>query len=163
MRSIELVFDDDTESAIRADWVRLADAGLPSLARHTGASNRPHLTLAAGAELLVPPLHAFDGALPMEAAFSGVQVFAAGRDRYVLARSVVLTTPLRKVHQRLHREIAGAVPQTLPGAWTPHVTLARRVTSEELGKALDLLDLRLGGHIAAARLWDSSTKSVTAL
>lgn len=68
MRSIELVFDDDTESAIRADWVRLAEAGLPSLASHTGASNRPHLTLAAGAELLVQPLHAFDGALPIEAA-----------------------------------------------------------------------------------------------
>ena len=163
MRSIELVFDDGTESAIRADWARLAEAGLPSLAGHTGASNRPHLTLAAGAELSVPQLHAFDGALPMEAVFSGVQVFAAGRDRYVLARSVVLTTPLRKVHRRLHREIGGAVPLTLPGAWTPHVTLARRVTGEQLGKAMDLLDLRLGGHIVGARLWDSSTKSVTGL
>lgn len=92
-----------------------------------------------------------------------MQVFAAGRDRYVLARSVVLTTPLRKVHQRLHRKIGGAVPQTLPGAWTPHVTLARRVTGEQLGQAMDLLDLRLNGHIAGARLWDSSTKSVTGL
>ncbi|ACL38344.1 conserved hypothetical protein [Pseudarthrobacter chlorophenolicus A6] len=163
MRSIELVFDDDTESAVRADWVRLAEAGLPSLAGHTGASNRPHLTLAAGAELFVPPLHAFEGALPLSVDFSGVQVFAAGRDKYVLARSVVLTTPLRKVHQRLHREIGGAVPQTLPGAWTPHVTLARRLTGEQLGKAMDLLDLRLGGTIVAARLWDSTTRSVTGL
>ncbi|WP_045731882.1 2'-5' RNA ligase family protein [Pseudarthrobacter chlorophenolicus] len=163
MRSIELVFDDDTESAIRADWVRLAGAGLPSLASHTGASNRPHLTLAAGAELSVPPLHAFEGAFPLAAAFSGAQVFAAGRDKYVLARSVVLTIPLRKAHQRLHRGIGGAVPQTLPGAWTPHVTLARRLTGEQLGQAMDLLDLKLDGRMVGARLWDSSTKSVTGL
>ena len=164
MRSIELVFDDSTEAIIRADWGRLADAGLPSLAAHTAPSNRPHVTLAAGADLLVPAdLRLFREALPIDVAFSGVQVFAAGRDRYVLARSVVLSGPLLELHSLLHGEISGAAPNTLPGAWTPHVTLARRVAGPELGRAVELLHLRLEGQCREARLWDSSSKSITAL
>ncbi|HSU48598.1 MAG TPA: hypothetical protein VLJ40_17000 [Arthrobacter sp.] len=38
MRSIELVFDDPTDFLIKADWARLADAGLPGLAAHTSPS-----------------------------------------------------------------------------------------------------------------------------
>lgn len=164
MRSIELVFDDATESAITADWSRLAAAGLPSLASHTAPSNRPHITLAAGGGLLVPDtLGVFRGTLPLDVAFSGVQVFSGGRYKYVLARSVVLSTALTELHRDLHANIGGAVALTLPGAWTPHVTLARRVTGEQLGRALDLLELPFEGRIEGARLWDSSTKSVTAL
>jgi hypothetical protein len=51
MRSIELTFDPSLESAIRAEWAALESAGLPNLGRHPHVSNRPHLTLAAGAEL----------------------------------------------------------------------------------------------------------------
>ena len=36
VQSIELLLDDDGDAALRASWAALADAGLPSLADHTG-------------------------------------------------------------------------------------------------------------------------------
>lgn len=163
MRSIELVFDDSTDSAIRADWARLADAGLPSLAAHSSPSNSPHITLAAGSSLQFSSSIDPWRALPMDIEFSAAVLFPAGTGKYVLARSVLLDASLLELHRRLHQEVSGALPLTLPGAWTPHVTLARRITAEQLGTAMALLDLRFKGRCTGARLWDSSTKTVTPL
>ncbi|TQJ58768.1 2'-5' RNA ligase superfamily protein [Arthrobacter sp. SLBN-83] len=162
MRSIELVFDGSTDSLIRADWARLQAAGLPSLAAHTSPSNSPHITLAAGADLQVNG----DGpwqALPMDITFSGAIVFPAGQGKYVLARAVLLTAPLLDLHRCLHHDLSGALPLTLPGAWTPHVTISRRIPGHHLGTAMDLLDLRLEGQCTGARLWDSSTRAISPL
>lgn len=164
MRSIELVFDDSTDSIIRSDWARMAAAGIPSLAGHTSASNRPHITLAAGHDL---PLSGHDGGLwqelPVDVEFSGVQVFAAAAGKYVLARSVVMTGLLFDLHRTLHEGLPDAVPLTRPGAWTPHVTLARRVPAFQLGNAMELMDLRLRGQCTEARLWDGTTRTITPL
>lgn len=92
MRSIELVFDDATDSLVRADWAPLAAAGLPSLAAHTSASNSPHITLAAGPDLIAADEGPWEG-LPIDVIFSGAIVFPAGTGRYVLARSVLLISP----------------------------------------------------------------------
>jgi hypothetical protein len=43
--SIELLFDDATEAAVRRDWTALAQAGLPSQGQHRSPTNRPHVTL----------------------------------------------------------------------------------------------------------------------
>ncbi|MBT2568044.1 2'-5' RNA ligase family protein [Arthrobacter sp. ISL-85] len=162
MRSIELVFDDSTDSLVRADWTRLEAAGLPSLAAHTSPSNSPHITLAAGVDLQAGGEGPWQ-ALPIDIAFSGAVVFPAGTGKYVLARSVLLTAPLLDLHRHLHQGLSGALPLTLPGAWTPHVTIARRLPGHQPGAAMDLLDLRIEGRCTAARLWDSSTKAVTLL
>jgi len=77
MRSVELVFDDPTDSRIRADWARLQAAGLPSLAAHTSPSNSPHITLAAGGELELTAEGPWQ-ALPLDITFSGAIVFTAG-------------------------------------------------------------------------------------
>ena len=167
MRSIELVFDGPTDSLVRADWARLAAAGLPSLAAHSSPSNSPHITLAAGADLQDgregPRQEGVWQALPMDIAFSGAILFPAGTGKYVLARAVLLTAPLLDLHRHLHQGLSGALPLTLPGAWTPHVTISRRIPGHQLGTAMDLLDLRIEGSCTAARLWDSSTKTVTPL
>ncbi|MHC6591374.1 2'-5' RNA ligase family protein [Arthrobacter sp. C152] len=163
MRSIELVFDDSTDSAIRADWSRLAEAGLPSLAGHSSPSNSPHITLAAGPQLECGSPDGLWTALPIAVGFPGAVIFPAGKGSYVLARLVVLGTPLLELHQRLHQHVSGALPLTLPGAWTPHVTLARRISGQQLASAMDLLDLRFEGQCTGARLWDGSTKTVTPL
>lgn len=162
MRSIELVFDDSTDALIRADWARLEAAGLPSLAAHTSPSNSPHVTMAAGMDLESSQEGPW-AALPLDIAFSGAFVFPAGPGKYVLARAVLPTAPLLDLHRRLHQGLSGAQPLTLPGAWTPHVTISRRIPGHQLGMAMDLLDLRIGGRCAAARLWDSSTKTVAPL
>ncbi len=167
MRSIELVFDGSTESLIRADWARLQAADLPSLAAHTSLSNSPHITLAAGADLQAgqesPHQQGLWQALPMNITFSGAIVFPAGAGKYVLARAVLLTDPLLDLHRRLHKDLSGALSLTLPGAWTPHVTISRRVPAHQLGAAMDLLDLRLEGQCTGARLWDSDSRTVTPL
>lgn len=162
MRSIELVFDGPTESLVRADWARLAAAGLPSLAGHTSPSNSPHITLAAGTDLVATREGPWE-VLPVDVTFSGAVVFPAGAGKYFLARAVLPTAPLLDLHGILHQGLSGALPLTCPGAWTPHVTISRRIPGHQLGTAVDLLDLRLEGRCTGARLWDSSTRTVTPL
>ena len=45
MQTVELLLDPTTDAAVRAEWQRLAEAGLPSQARHHGGTNAPHITL----------------------------------------------------------------------------------------------------------------------
>lgn len=164
MRSIELTFAGAADARIRADWATLAGAGVPSLAGHTAPSNSPHITLAAGTDLqLSLEAQAVLRILPVGIEFSGVLVFPGGPGKYVLARSVVPTQQLVELHRLVHAEVAGALPFTRPDSWTPHVTLARRVPHQLLGKAVEILDLRLEGQCTDARLWDSGTKTVTSL
>ncbi|HEY1155183.1 MAG TPA: 2'-5' RNA ligase family protein [Arthrobacter sp.] len=162
-----MVFDGPTDFLISSDWARLEAAGLPSLAAHTSPSNSPHITLAAGADLAagqeVPHPEGPWQALPLNITFSGAIVFPAGAGKYVLARAVLLNAPLLDLHGRLHQDLSGALPLTLPGAWTPHVTISRRMPGHQLGTAMDLLDLRLEGQCTAARLWDSSTRAISPL
>ena len=164
MRSIELTFEEATDSLIRADWARLAEAGLPSLATHSSPSNRPHITLAAGENLEIGPgAENLWGRLPIDVRFSGLVLFPAAPGRYVLARLVVLSQGLLDLHRRLHRRCPGAFANTLPDAWTPHVTLARRIPGQLLGTALDALDARAEGRCTDVRLWDSTTRTITGL
>jgi len=164
MRSVELTFGESTDSSIRADWARLLEAGLPSLATHTSPSNRPHITLAAGNSLdLGDAVQDLWGGLPIAVRFSGLVVFPAGSGKYVLARLVVPSAGLLQMHARLHQQCTGAFANTLPDAWTPHVTLARRIPGRLLGTAMGVLDVRTQGECTAARLWDSPTRTTTAL
>ncbi|NQX12610.1 2'-5' RNA ligase family protein [Microbacteriaceae bacterium VKM Ac-2855] len=159
MRSIEVTFDDATEQRIRDDWSALAAAGLPSLAAHTGASNRPHLTLAAGPELL-PPEHI--PPTPTAITFGSLLLFPH-RERFVLAWGVVLTRELDALHRALLARVEGALPTSLPDAWTPHVTVARRLDAEQLSRALPLVGAPFTGSAAGIRFWNGDTKAVTVL
>jgi hypothetical protein len=207
MRSIELTFDPSLESAIRAEWAALESAGLPNLGRHPHASNRPHLTLAAGAELeatdavravfvrrderptagspgTAPPGTAPSGvsrtdsptgtalpdtespadALPIDLVVSGFLLFPAGTARFVLVRPVVVTAALLALHRTVHERAPGAVDLTRPGRWTPHVTLARRLSAAQVAEALDVLGAGPPpGSGVAARFWNGDSKTLTPL
>lgn len=164
--SLELVYDDDADAAIRAEWDALAAADLPSQARHTGESNRPHTTL-----LVRPALPDFDGALlaetlPVTMTLGAPVLFGAGRSR-VIARSVVPSAALLHLHARVH-DLAGEgddADHTRPGAWTPHVTLARRVPLDRVGDALrvlaDAAPLERRVKAVGIRRWETATKTVT--
>lgn len=160
--SIELLLDSATEAAVRAEWDALATLGVSSLARHTSASNRPHVTL-----LVRTDLSAFDaGALRGRSSFavtlSAPVLFGTG-ERRVLARSVVPTDDLLDIHSAVHA-VAGPgddAPHTAPGSWTPHVTLARRLRIADLAAALDHVGGEIHGRAAGVRLWDPATKTVT--
>ena len=162
VHSIELVFDPDTEAAIRHIWDDLADAGLPSQA----PASRPHVTLvvaeriAADVDTLLGPV---SRRLPLPCAVGAPLLF--GRAKAVLARLVVPTSELLSVHAEVHRLCLPHVspepmPNSLPGQWTAHVTLARRIGGGQLGRALRIAGRpsQIDGSLAGMRRWDGSKR-----
>lgn len=169
MFSVEMLPDDRVDAAVRADWQRLIDAGLPSAGRHPSDSNRPHVTLALRDQLaagVVDELAALGGGLPLPCRLGGAVVFAAG-ERFVLARPLVMTRALLRLHARTVA-LVGPPPEryavTAVDAWTPHITLARRLSAEQVGAALELVGAAsVDGALVGMRLWDASEKVVTPL
>ncbi|WP_181429086.1 2'-5' RNA ligase family protein [Curtobacterium sp. MCSS17_008] len=160
MRSIELVLAPDPDAAVRAAWDALIAADLPSLGR--SGTNSPHVTLAAGDDLPVPD--GFDVPVPTSVRLGGLLLFPAGPDRSVLVRAVVVDPELAAFHAAVHRVAPDAVETSSPGAWSPHVTFARRVRDADLPRAVAALraaplpeTLTIGG----VRHWDGETRTVT--
>jgi 2'-5' RNA ligase len=162
VHSIELVFDRDTEAAIRRIWEGLAAAGIPSQA----PASRPHVTLAVAEriaaevdELLSP----VSQRLPLGAAIGAPVLF--GRANVVFARLVVPTSDLLALHAEVHRLctphlVPGPMSNSLPGQWTAHVTLARRVGGSQLGRALRIAGRpsQIDGRFAGLRRWDGNKR-----
>jgi 2'-5' RNA ligase len=106
--SLELLLDEATEHAVRAEWAALADAHMSSLAPHTSPSNRPHVTLLVRQTL--PPLEAsllarLAAALPLAVTLGEPILFGEG-DRRVFVRPVALTPELDELHRMLHAGVA---------------------------------------------------------
>lgn len=162
VQSVELTFDDASDGALRAEWDALAAAGLPSQARHTAPSNRPHVTLAAlpAVDPACEPalVAAAREALPLTVRVGAAAVF--GRDPHVLVRTVVVTPDLLRLHARVAAAVGTPDGTTLsPGRWTPHVTLARRLAGVDLPAALAVLPA--AEHEAtcvALRRWDGEAR-----
>lgn len=161
MRSVELLLDPESEARLRAQWEALETAGLPSLALHTSASNRPHVTLLAGREL-TPPEPGALGPLPASVDLGAVLLFPHS-GRFVLAWGVVRSPALDALHARAVRLMPGAVPTSLPEAWTPHVSVSRRLRAEQLGAAVPLLGEPFTAGVSSVRFWDGDTKRITEL
>ncbi|MBT1540436.1 2'-5' RNA ligase family protein [Curtobacterium flaccumfaciens pv. flaccumfaciens] len=164
MRSIELVLGPESDAAVRSAWQALIDADLPSLGRHPSPSNAPHVTLAAGETLPLPA--GFRVSVPTSIRLGGLLLFPAGAGRSVLVRAVVLDTALTTFHDEVHAIAPGGVETSVPGHWSPHVTLARRVRDEDLPRAVAALravplpeTLDVGG----VRHWDGERRTITPL
>src|ERR1700694_262396 len=162
VQSVELVFDPDTEAAVRHIWDGLAASGVPSQA----PASRPHVTLAV-AEKIDPAVDALladlTGRFPFPCRVGAALLF--GRSNAVLARLVVPTTELLEVHAAIHRVCLphlqpGPMPHTLPGQWTGHVTLARRVGGAQLGRALRVAQRTpaMTGSFVGLRRWDGGKR-----
>ncbi|WP_256107481.1 2'-5' RNA ligase family protein [Streptomyces sp. ODS05-4] len=132
MRTVELLLDEAADAAVRDAWRRLADAGLPSQARHRSPTNSPHLTLAACPELTAPirwALAETAAALPLPVRFTGVVRFE--RPTSVLAWALDLDQALDALHRRVWEAVASdSPPDSLnplhrPDRWSPHITLGR--------------------------------------
>ena len=162
VHSIELVFDRDTEAAIRSIWADLAAAGIPSQA----PASRPHATMVV-AEHIAADVDALLGSvsrhLPLGCVIGAPLLF--GRAKVVLARVLVPTSELLAVHAEVYRlclphVVPAPMPNCLPGQWTAHVTLARRVGGAQLGRALRIAGRpsEIHGSIDALRRWDGNKK-----
>jgi 2'-5' RNA ligase len=167
-QSVELLLDDELDAAVRAQWATLVAAGLPSQARHTGETNRPHVTLTVASSVQpyieIALKSALTGRLPLSVQLGGLLCFAGRDGRLVLTRSVVPTIELLEL-QAVAADLFGAQPGTSPqlepGQWSPHVTLARKMTAEQVGSALAVLgeSPTLTGTAVGIRRWDSDART----
>ena len=174
VHSIELLLDAATDAAVRDQWQALRNADLPTQADHQGDTNAPHVTLAArplfddSADARLTEVFT---ALPLPVDLGSLVVFGAPPRGLVLARLVVVTPALLDLHARVHEALGdsqGDARHTTPGHWTPHVTLAHRMTCDQLARALQVLDDAAtppldGATLAAGRRWDGTAKVVTPL
>ncbi|WP_319454201.1 MULTISPECIES: 2'-5' RNA ligase family protein [unclassified Mycobacterium] len=162
VHSVELVFDPDTEATIRHIWDELRDAGMPS---QTPAS-RPHATLTV-AERVDPEVDALLRPLmtrfPFTCRIGAPVVF--GRSNAVLARMLVPTAELLMVHAEVHQLCLphlqpGPMANVIPGQWTAHVTMARRVAPDELDRAVRIIGRpqEIAGSVVGLRRWVGDTK-----
>ena len=162
VHSVELVFDPDIEEAVRHIWDALREAGIPSQA----PASRPHATLTVAEridpavdERLVPLAARF----PIDCRIGAPMLF--GRSQLILTRLVVPTVELLDVHAEVHRmcgphQQQGPMPNSLPGHWTGHVTMARRLHGNQLGRALRIAGRpsEIVGQATGLRRWDGNTK-----
>jgi hypothetical protein len=161
VHTVELLPDPALDAVVRGVWQRLAAAGLPALATHGHATNRPHLTLGSAAGL--PPLGAALAGLPVPVRLSGVLAFPGARA--ALAWAVVPSRALLDVHAAVQEALGGEDGHHAPGRWTPHVSLALRATPEQRAAAVALLGAlpEAEGELVAARSYDSGTRTVRPL
>ena len=164
-QSVELALDAGTENAVRGQWALLAEAGLPTEQRvQPSPSHRPHVTLfaadaldAAGDDQLPSLLTGLD----LTVRVGAVLLFGPRRGAFVVVRQVVPSPELLAV-QAAVATLCGADPagQFGPGRWSPHVTLARRVRTDQVSAVLaalgDVPDLE--GRSQRCRRWDSDRR-----
>ena len=160
--SVELLFDADTETRLRRIWDDLDAADLPSRL----PAGRPHVTLAV-AERISPDVDELLGPiarrLPLACDIGAPVLF--GQSNAVLARLIVPTAELLALHADVQRICApylqpGPLPHSLPGHWTAHVTVARRIENASVGAVLGVSGqpAEIHGQLAALRRWDGTER-----
>jgi len=153
VHTVELLLDARLEDGVRNLWDRLRDAGLPSLATHTHATNRPHLTVLTAESIAgLPPLP-----LPLPAELTKVRML--GR---ALVRPVVATPELLRIYATASSVLTGFEGRP---EWVPHVSLALNVPADRREAALDLLSTLPAAHgqFTAARSYDTRSRTVRTL
>jgi hypothetical protein len=165
--SIELIFDEATNTIIGEQWHKLAEAGLPSQGDIRSTSNRPHVTLIA-ADSIDPAVDTELGAIPDVVGMPvniGALLLFWGR-RGTAARLVVPSDRLLGLHARVFEatraHIGGrSFDHVAPGSWTPHITLARRLVEGHLGHVVRALGdgpEMFTAQVAGLRRWNGDTR-----
>lgn len=169
VQSVELLLDQETESAVRTQWLRLRESdelhgGVPDPDNH-----RPHITLAVADEVfprIEKELSRPGWFVPVTVRLGGLVVFPGRRS--VLARLVVPSVELLTLQERVFammRPCPGSTSHTAPGTWTPHVTLARRLLPDQVGGAVRVLERirdRTGSGDVVRR-WDGTAHTAWAV
>ena len=163
VHSVELLFDLDTEAAIRGIWDTLRDNGIAA----QPVAARPHTTLTVADQIddaVLPALAGLAGRFPFRVRVGAALVF--GRSAAILTRLVVPSAQLLDLHAEVSRLTAphlrpGPMPHTVPGDWTPHVTLARRVLPDRLARALAIAGrpAEISATAAGLRLWNGNART----
>jgi len=169
VQSVEVLLDAHLEALVRREWEALVDAGVSRELRRGGDPAVPHITVGVAASIdaeVEAALREMDHRVGLELRLGGL-LLLGGRSS-VLVRVVVPSVPLLDFQTTVWNVLRGCpgLPDTMaPGRWTPHVTLARRVGSSDLQKAVDLLGGRTSaeGSVAGMRRWDGDARRAWAL
>ena len=160
-QSVELTLDTSAEAALVAQWDRLAAAGLAKPKQPEAHGHHlPHITLYAAdaipeeAESILPEIVA---GVDLKVHIGALMIFGPRKGECILVRHVAASVELLELQQRVARACkADRAGQFGPGRWSPHVTLARRVNSDHVGKAVSVLGSHgeLDATIQRCRRWD---------
>lgn len=164
VHSVEVLFDPDTDAAIRRIWSELSVAGIRSQADHRSPTNRPHVTLTVATDMadavddaLTPLLDL----LPIDGLIGAPTLF--GGRSLTLVRLMVPSVALLALHAEVDQVCRphtpdGPLDHAAPGQWTPHVTLARRLPLHQLPTAMAVpgIGSDIACRIEGLRHWDGN-------
>lgn len=166
VHSVELLFDDDTDAAVRRLWQDLAAAGVPSQAGHRSPTNRPHVTLTVADDMtdtVDDALRPLLELLPFTGVIGAPMLF--GGRTVTLVRLLVPSAELLEVHREVDRVCrphtpSGPLAHTAPGQWTPHVTLGRRLALDQLTTAMAVpgIGADIACRVTGLRHWDGNQR-----
>ena len=166
MQTLDLTFAPEDDAAFRGRWKALQDAGLPSMADHKGSSNAPHVTLVSAPvipeEVVDRAREFFAERLPMEMGVGGLLVLGSKPGKYVLADLVLPPAALYEVMEELQGLMVGFGLPLRP--WTPHLTLAKQLTTDQVARAVEILgggQPLIAATAGALRRWEPIKKVLT--
>lgn len=165
-QSVELALNPSADAALVAQWNRLAEAGVAKPPRSDpDGHHRPHVTLYAAdaipeaAESALPEIVA---GIDLTVRVGAVMIFGPRNGACILVRQVLASVELLELQHRIAVACeADPEGQFGPGRWSPHVTLARRVASDQIGTAVSVLGSRgeLDARIQRCRRWDGQRRT----
>ncbi|WP_375488339.1 2'-5' RNA ligase family protein [uncultured Mycobacterium sp.] len=164
-----LLFDRQSERAVRGLWERIEQRGVPSLRSHTHGRHVPHVSYAVLRSWDQPSITAAlerlgDGS-PVDLSFDGVGLFRRGRTWLVAGVSADFVGRQARVVEAVTATGAELHKHYVPGIWLPHCSLAPRAMLAQLpvvvGAVLDVLPLR--ARLDRAALVNSATGEIRAL
>jgi 2'-5' RNA ligase len=169
VQSVELLLDTHLETTVRREREALVDARVTRELRRGGDPAVPHITVGVATSIdadVEDALRQMDHGVGLELRLGGL-LLLGGRSS-VLVRVVVPTVPLLELQATVWQVLAdspGMPDNLVPGRWTPHVTLARRVGPSDLWKAVDVLGgwTSAEGSVAGMRRWDGDARRAWAL
>ena len=141
--AIELYFDPDTETAVRAVWSEMAGAGVDDSQLTLGF--RPHLSLAVCQSVdeasVQPLLERFARDIePFDVTLGSVGLFADPEGVVFLAP--IASEHLLEVHRRFTEQVRPFVHDVRShyevGRWIPHCTVARKLGGSRTCRAIDI-------------------------
>ncbi|MHA6798103.1 2'-5' RNA ligase family protein [Bounagaea algeriensis] len=157
--ALELLLDEAAAESVRSLRESLVRAGVPT------PGGRPHVTLAVAGSIPAAARRALRSELSV-LAVPQLWLYTLGTfpdPDNVLLLAAVVDTEVLALHSAVHDVLAGRVrgpsAHYLPGAWIPHCTLARGLTSEQLATgfaALHPVD-PVRAHISDVAVVDTRT------
>jgi hypothetical protein len=145
-RGVVLWPDDRTSSIVWGLWRELEDAGIATLSTESHGRHRPHVSLAVGEDLdhqsaLEALVRVPEGRIPLR--IDSVGIFPDGTD----VLHVVMSSELQSEYRRVNSLVEGLLQDPWPyyqlDRWTPHLTIAHRLTPVELSIALPIIGANL--------------------